>query len=556
MRRLLGRGGMAEVHLAHDTRLDRPVAVKTLRAELARDPLLQARFRREARSTASLNHPAIVAVYDTGDDPDRPYLVMEYVDGATLREVLDSEPFLGPDRALEFTAEILKALAHAHRHGIVHRDIKPANVMLTGSGRIKVMDFGIARSVADVRLTQTSVVTGTARYLSPEQALGREADGRSDLYSVGCLLYELLTHRPPFDDETPIGVICQHIQDAPQPPSLHNASIDRRLDALALRALEKDPDRRHQSAEDMLAEVETCLGLRTAPTIPHPLPTHRRGEDGVRGEDVTEDGDGARLPIVLLIAAALAIAVTAATLGWFAFSHGTAIDTSRARATRTTGADVPNLVGQTVETARRKAGAVGLTLTVDKREPCADQPEGLVCHQTPTGGQLTKGRPITVVVSTGAPKTEVPDVTGKDQADASRILENRGFEVRTRRITSSRTPGTVLDQNPQAGQQAARSTEITLTVAKAPERVTVPDLTGRTLSEARKLLAESNLKLGSTTKVTSTSPAGSVVAQSIAAGGTAAPGSPIDVQLAAPRHRTTTPSSTPALPPPPTFLLP
>ncbi|MFD4600715.1 PASTA domain-containing protein [Streptomyces sp. NPDC058464] len=553
MRRLLGRGGMAEVHLAHDTRLDRPVAVKTLRAELAQDPLLQARFHREARSTASLNHPAIVAVYDTGDDTDRPYLVMEYVDGATLREVLDSEPFLAPGRALEFTADILKALAHSHRHGIVHRDIKPANVMLTGTGRIKVMDFGIARSVADVRLTQTSVVTGTARYLSPEQALGREADDRSDLYSVGCLLYELLTHRPPFDDETPIGVICQHIQDAPQPPSLHNPSIDPRLDALVLRALEKDPGRRHQSAEDMLADVETCLGLRTAPTIPHPLPTHRRGEDGVRGEDVTEGGDGARLPKVLVIAAALAITVTAATLGWFAFSHGTARATGATGATRP---DVPNLVGQTVETARREAGAVGLTLTVDEQEPCADQTEGLVCHQTPTGGQLARGRPITVVVSTGAPKTEVPDVTGKDQADASRILEAKGFEVRTRRITSSRTPGTVLDQNPQAGQQAARSTEITLTVAKAPERVTVPDLRGRTLSEARKLLTENNLKLGSTTKVTSTSPAGSVVAQSIAAGGTAAPDSPIDVQLAAPRHRTTTPNSTPALPPPPTFLLP
>ncbi|MFD4504123.1 Stk1 family PASTA domain-containing Ser/Thr kinase [Streptomyces sp. NPDC058457] len=506
LRRLLGRGGMAEVHLAHDTRLDRPVAVKTLRAELARDQVFQARFRREARSTASLNHPAIVAVYDTGDDMDRPYLVMEYVEGATLREVLDSEPLLEPGRALEFTADVLKALAYSHRHGIVHRDIKPANVMLTGTGRIKVMDFGIARSMADAGLTQTSAVTGTARYLSPEQALGREADGRSDLYSVGCLLYELLTHRPPFDDETPIGVICRHVQDTPQAPSLHNPMIGPRLDALVLRALEKDPGRRHQSAEDMLAEMETCLALRTTPTIPHPLPdtlpTHHRSEHGSGDGDEDGNGEGEgdgegdsaggrlpmALPMALLIAAALAVTVAAAALGWFVLGNGTAV------ATRAAGANVPDLVGQTVETARQEAGNVGLTVTVDKREPCADQAEGLVCHQTPAGGQLAKGRPVTVVVSTGAPKIEVPDVTDKDQADAARTLEDKGFEVRTRRVDSTRTPGTVLDQNPQAGQQAARSTEITLTVAKAPERVT-------------------------------------------------------------PRHRTT-PNSTPTLPPPPTFLLP
>ncbi|WP_308311039.1 PASTA domain-containing protein [Streptomyces sp. GbtcB6] len=196
-----------------------------------------------------------------------------------------------------------------------------------------------------------------------------------------------------------------------------------------------------------------------------------------------------------------------------------------------------------------------LTGTIDKREPCADQAVGLVCRQTPAGGQLAKGRPVTVVVSTGAPKTEVPDVTDKDQSDAPRTLEEKGFEVRTRRIDSTRAPGTVLEQNPQAGEQAAKGTDITLTAAEAPERVTVSDLTGRTVSEARKLLTESNLKLGTTTEVTSTSPAGSVVDQSITAGETAAAGSPIDVQLATPRHRTT-PNSTPTLPPPPTFPLP
>src|SRR3954465_534272 len=265
---VLGRGGMAEVYLAHDTRLGRTVAVKTLRADLARDPSFQARFRREAQSAASLNHPAIVAVYDTGEDyvdsVSIPYIVMEYVDGSTLRELLHSGRKLLPERSLEMTIGILQALEYSHRSGIVHRDIKPANVMLTRNGQVKVMDFGIARAMGDsgMTMTQTSAVIGTAQYLSPEQAKGEQVDARSDLYSAGCLLYELLTVRPPFVGDSPVAVAYQHVREDPPPPSNFDPGITPEMDAIVLKALTKEPDYRYQSADEMRADIESYLDGR------------------------------------------------------------------------------------------------------------------------------------------------------------------------------------------------------------------------------------------------------------------------------------------------------
>ena len=235
---VLGYGGMAEVHRGRDIRLGRDVAVKTLRVDLAREQSFQARFRREAQSAASLNHPAIVAVYDTGesmlDGVPVPYIVMEYVDGRTLRDLLKTERFLMPTRALEIEAEILKALDYSHRNGIIHRDIKPANVMLTRSGDVKVMDFGIARSVAQASaaVTQTAAVIGTAQYLSPEQARGEQVDARSDVYSAGCLLYELLTGTPPFTGDSAVAVAYQHVREDPIPPSRLNPDISLAVDAI------------------------------------------------------------------------------------------------------------------------------------------------------------------------------------------------------------------------------------------------------------------------------------------------------------------------------------
>ncbi|MET8564655.1 protein kinase [Streptomyces flaveolus] len=264
----LGRGGMAEVFAAEDVRLGRTVAVKLLRADLAEDPVSKARFTREAQSVAGLNHHAIVAVYDSGEDTvggqSVPYIVMELVEGRTIRDLLMNAEAPGPEQALIIVSGVLEALAYSHQHGIVHRDIKPANVIITHSGAVKVMDFGIARALhgASTTMTQTGMVMGTPQYLSPEQALGKAVDHRSDLYATGCLLYELLSLRPPFTGETPLSVVYQHVQDMPVPPSqVSDGSCPPELDGLVMRSLAKEPDDRFQTAEEMRGLVQYGLQM-------------------------------------------------------------------------------------------------------------------------------------------------------------------------------------------------------------------------------------------------------------------------------------------------------
>ncbi|MGW0870714.1 protein kinase domain-containing protein [Streptomyces sp. NPDC002740] len=266
--RRLGRGGMAEVFAAEDVRLGRTVAVKLLRADLAEDPVSKARFTREAQSVAGLNHHAIVAVYDSGEDfvggQSVPYIVMEIVEGRTIRDLLLNAEAPGPEQALIITSGVLEALAYSHQHGIVHRDIKPANVIITHNGAVKVMDFGIARALhgASTTMTQTGMVMGTPQYLSPEQALGKAVDYRSDLYATGCLLYELLALRPPFTGETPLSVVYQHVQDIPVPPSqTSDGQCPPELDGLVMRSLAKDPDDRFQTAEEMRGLVQYGLQM-------------------------------------------------------------------------------------------------------------------------------------------------------------------------------------------------------------------------------------------------------------------------------------------------------
>ncbi|QHC20122.1 protein kinase domain-containing protein [Streptomyces sp. GS7] len=265
--RRLGRGGMAEVFAAEDVRLGRTVAVKLLRADLAEDPVSKARFTREAQSVAGLNHHAVVAVYDSGEDfvggNTVPYIVMELVEGHTIRDLLLNADAPPPDQALIIVSGVLEALAYSHQHGIVHRDIKPANVIITNSGAVKVMDFGIARALhgAQSTMTQTGMVMGTPQYLSPEQALGKTVDTRSDLYATGCLLYELLALRPPFTGETPLSVVYQHVQDMPVPPSEVAEAVPPELDGLVMRSLAKDPDDRFQTAEEMRGLVQYSLQM-------------------------------------------------------------------------------------------------------------------------------------------------------------------------------------------------------------------------------------------------------------------------------------------------------
>ncbi|MFF4350417.1 Stk1 family PASTA domain-containing Ser/Thr kinase [Streptomyces sp. NPDC001530] len=557
---VLGRGGMAEVYLAHDTRLGRTVAVKTLRADLARDPSFQARFRREAQSAASLNHPAIVAVYDTGEDyidgTSIPYIVMEYVDGSTLRELLHSGRKLLPERAMEMTIGILQALEYSHRNGIVHRDIKPANVMLTRNGQVKVMDFGIARAMGDsgMTMTQTAAVIGTAQYLSPEQAKGEQVDARSDLYSTGCLLYELLTVRPPFVGDSPVAVAYQHVREEAQPPSVFDPEITPEMDAIVLKALVKDPDYRYQSADEMRADIEACLdGQPVAATAamgsvgyggyPDDQPTTAlrstdaqatsmlppmNPDDGGYSYDDRPDRrrqKKSNTSTILLVVAGILVLVGAILIGKWAFGGGGVTEDSF---------KAPNFVSQTLGDAQKMAENRDLKLN-PTRKPCEKEPKGNVCTQDPVAGtQVKKGDTINVVVSTGAPKVVVPNVIDEDVDAATSQLEadKYRFDVETKTRESSEKPGTVLAQTPDPGSEVEKGSKITLTVAEEKKQVVVPDVTGKSCDEATQQMTASNL-VGECTDVETDDPnqVGKVIQTVPAANAQADPGSKVSIQI-------------------------
>ncbi|MFI5818862.1 Stk1 family PASTA domain-containing Ser/Thr kinase [Streptomyces rishiriensis] len=518
---VLGRGGMAEVYLAHDTRLGRTVAVKTLRADLARDPSFQARFRREAQSAASLNHPAIVAVYDTGEDyidgVSIPYIVMEYVDGSTLRELLHSGRKLLPERTLEMTIGILQALEYSHRAGIVHRDIKPANVMLTRNGQVKVMDFGIARAMGDsgMTMTQTSAVIGTAQYLSPEQAKGEQVDARSDLYSTGCLLYELLTVRPPFVGDSPVAVAYQHVREEPQPPSVFDPEITPEMDAIVLKALVKDPNYRYQSADEMRLDIEACLdgqpvaataamgsvgyggygddqattAMRADAGATSMLPP-MNPDDGGYGYDDRPDRrrqKKSNTSTILLVLAAVLVLVGAVLIGKWVFSgDGAAAKPFPA----------PNFVNKTQVEAVSMAKNAELK-PVFTQKPCDNTAKGNICSQDPAAGKdVNKGDTVNLVVSTGAPKVVVPSVLGKSLDEAKTLLEGDKYQlqVETKEEVSSEQEGTVLKQNPKLGDEVEKGTTITLTVAKAEQKATVPDVSNKSCDDAKAQMEQNDLK--------------------------------------------------------------
>ncbi|MDN0199287.1 Stk1 family PASTA domain-containing Ser/Thr kinase [Streptomyces sp. S.PNR 29] len=522
---VLGRGGMAEVYLAHDTRLGRTVAVKTLRADLARDPSFQARFRREAQSAASLNHPAIVAVYDTGEDyidgVSIPYIVMEYVDGSTLRELLHSGRKLLPERAMEMTIGILQGLEYAHRNGIVHRDIKPANVMLTRNGQVKVMDFGIARAMGDagMTMTQTAAVIGTAQYLSPEQAKGEQVDARSDLYSTGCLLYELLTVRPPFVGDSPVAVAYQHVREEPQPPSVFDPEITPEMDAIVMKALVKDPDYRYQSADEMRADIEACLdGQPVAATAamgsvgygnhPDDQPTTAlratsgagattmlppmNPDDGGYGYDDRPDRrrqqKKSNTSTILLVVAGILVLVGAILIGRWAFSGNGGVGNDTVT--------VPNLVGQKLADGKKLLTNSDLKVGSVTEKPCESQSKGNICDQDPDfKTEVKKNSTVNLVVSAGAPKVTVPSVIGLSLDDATTKLtaDDYQFKIKTEERESTDEAGTVLDQDPIKGKEVEKGSTITLTIAKAVEKSTVPDVSGKSCDEAKAQMSANEL---------------------------------------------------------------
>lgn len=557
---LLGRGGMADVRVGRDLRLGRTVAVKQLRGDLSADDTFQARFRREAQSSAALNHPSIVAVYDTGESIDKhgshvPYIVMEYVEGQTLRDILrgaENGRKILPERALSITADVLSALDYSHRSGIVHRDIKPANVMLTPSGQVKVMDFGIARAIADTSsaMTQTAAVIGTAQYLSPEQARGETVDARSDIYSTGCLLYELLTGRPPFIGDSPVSVAYQHVREEARPPSQLNPDVTQVIDHIVAKSLAKRVEDRYQSAADMRKDIDRVLAghhidaptsttaavpdatavAAAAPAVAAPV---AGGAGGARRaepeEDDGEGGSGKWWALGILIAILIAVVV-----GVLLLTGGKDDPPPVAKVA------VPNVSGQTVDVATRALENVDFVVDGSSEETSALVDEGDVIRTDPEAGtKIAKGSRVNLVVSTGPEQVEIPNLVQFSYADAKANLEQKGLKVQKDLQDSADPKDTVLNSNPPAGGMVDVGSTVHLIVSRG--KTTVPNVLGMTQEAAQKALTEAGLKFTVNKDPNAAEPAGQVTSQGGTENSPVNPGSTI----------TLTVSSKPGDPPPP-----
>jgi eukaryotic-like serine/threonine-protein kinase len=561
---LLGRGGMAEVRKGTDTRLGRVVAVKRLRTDLASDTTFQARFRREAQSSASLNHPAIVAVYDTGEEitPEgvhQPYIVMEYVAGRTLRDILREGRKILPERALEITSDVLSALDYSHRAGIIHRDIKPGNVMLTPSGDVKVMDFGIARAVSDAQstMTATAAVVGTAQYLSPEQARGETVDSRSDVYSAGCLLYELLTGRPPFVGDSPVAVVYQHVREQAAPPSDHDTALPAAIDAIVMKSLAKRVEDRYQSAAAMRTDIERYLAGRPVEAVAPaaaPEPGPATAVTQVVGAPTSavpvaatpieeEERSGSRTGLLVGLAV-LILAIIAAGAFLLPRMFTSAPDQVQ----------IPNVIGKTQDQARTLIGNANLVVDISGYQPDESAAAGTVLKQSPAGGvgaYADPGSTVSLVLSSGKPDVTIPQVVGMSFKDAKAMLEGDGLKVTRNDVEDDQPKGQVLSTNPTTGTTVASGTTVRLDVSQGPKAV--PKVVGMTQDEAEQAIRAAGFKPDTADDDTSTAPAGTVTKQSPPDGTTLAQGMPVVIWVSTYSPPPPPASSEPACPTPTTL---
>jgi beta-lactam-binding protein with PASTA domain/tRNA A-37 threonylcarbamoyl transferase component Bud32 len=557
---LLGRGGMAEVRKGVDVRLGRTVAIKRLRTDLASDATFQARFRREAQSAASLNHPAIVSVYDTGEEMStdgsnvaQPYIVMEYVAGRTLRDIIREGRKILPERALEITSGVLAALDYSHRAGIIHRDIKPGNVMLTPAGDVKVMDFGIARAVSDASstMTQTAAVVGTAQYLSPEQARGETVDSRSDVYSTGCLLYELLTGRPPFVGDSPVSVAYQHVREQAQPPSAYDEELTPELDAIVMKSLAKNVGDRYASAAAMKADIDRFLAGKPvqAPAVaaaapagffPPENPTQITSVIG----DVEEPEEPARRkrgPLILLLVLLLALIAAALVFGPKLFNA--APDQT----------SVPTITGLTREQAERTIRDAGLQVGEVTTAASKEVAAGRVISQDPQAGDLVApDDKVAFVVSAGKPQVTLPDVVGQNKDDAAEQLRSEGLRVVLTQRDSDEPRDQVVDMQPAAGTAVADGSKVTVFWSDGPEQV--PSVVGKAEDEATQLIEDAGFKVSRVTDSTTKAKKGTVLQQSPSAGQTLDKGSTVTIVVSAYEEPPPTPPTTPPSTAPPSTL--
>ncbi|WP_284864824.1 Stk1 family PASTA domain-containing Ser/Thr kinase [Corynebacterium rhinophilum] len=549
---IIGSGGMSEVFAAEDTTLGRQVAVKMLRTEMARDINFRERFYREAQNSGKLNHPNIVAVYDTGetemDGMTIPYIVMERVNGATLRDIIREDGPLPAQEAAEILKPVAEALQASHEAGIIHRDIKPANIMLTNTGQVKVMDFGIARALDDSTsaMTQTSAVIGTAQYLSPEQARGKNADARSDVYALGCVMYEVLTGRTPFEGETPFAVAYQHVQEEPTPPSelIDDPSLTPtqrvNIDAVVLTAMAKHPADRYQSAWEMAGDLDrlrsgqvteaarmhvneddatTAMPAPATATATAPATaSHRAPIESTRPTGETEEGEGGGwMKWLALLLVALLIAI----LGYFAWDFWRSDDEkNRDGRNQTEVAEHNSVIVPEVENRPRNEVVkeledLGLLVTVNEEaNPDIERNNAIRINPAP-GSELQKNASVTLTVSSGKEIIDVPDITGMNLDQAAQVLEEAGLELNSdiSERNDEAPAGEVIQQNPAGGTQLSKGSKVRVTVSKGIEKKRVPDVSGLNEEDARSRLEANDFDVN-VREVDSLEPEGTVLSVS------------------------------------------
>ena len=536
---LIGRGGMADVHVGMDTRLGRRVAVKLLKPSLANDPAFRTRFRREAQDAAKMAHPTIVRIFDAGEESIResngaetlvPFIVMEYVDGRLLKDVLADGP-LEPAEATRIISQVLTALEYSHRAGVVHRDIKPGNIMITSSGQVKVMDFGIARAISESSATiaESSAIVGTAQYFSPEQARGESVDARTDLYSTGIVLFELLTGRAPFRGDNPVAVAYQHVNSDPVAPSTLNPRVSPALDAVVLRALAKDRFSRYQSAGEFRADVEAAAAgevpARTQlvandfnATLFGVNPSSVAGSEATLRQ-LTVDNDErlvrtqSRPPVAWIWAGIASMVVIIAAVIFWTFNL------APAQLTANVAVQVPDVVGQTY--ADGSASLIDAGLVPEKVAQTSDTvPEGAIISTDPAAGiTVNPGLTVTVYVSLGETPVTVPNVANMIEADAIAALQAKGLKYgsTTQTYSASVRQGVVIDSDPPGGSERVGSEvirighEVNLIVSNG--LVQVPDVTGKSIAEASSAL--NAIGLNPTVQVDQGCSGGTVASQSI-----------------------------------------
>ncbi len=550
----VGTGGMAAVYRAEDTTLGRQVAIKLLDNRHASDAQFVERFLREASSAARLNHPNIVQVYDRGEADGTYYIAMEYVEGTTLKQRIGQRAPLPEQEVLDLGRQALTALRFAHRNGIVHRDIKPHNMMVTSDGRLKIADFGIARAGADTGLTEVGSIVGTAQYLSPEQARGEVVAASSDLYSLGVVMFEMATGKVPFDGDNPVTVALRHVNEAPRRPSDLRPSISAALESVIMRALQKDPDLRYQTADEFLADIDVALsgGMPTETATMTRVIGSRPGQapaaaatrayrDGRPAQppipadpwndhaaDTDDDDKGKRRLVWILVALALLAAIL---VGWVTLGDNSSKKTPTT--TTVTRVSTPDLAGMTLAQARNRLDRSGLELgAITKR--FSEEERGTVLEQDPEpGDKVDEGTKVAVTVSQGLKPVDVPDIVGATREEAEKELQNAGLKASFRtEYNDGVESGSVIRQNPAAGTKVDPGSVVTVVVSRGSELSPVPDVVGMTKANARSRLEAEGFKVTIVTGADGPDAADEVISQDPRGGAEAEKDSSVTITIA------------------------